>query len=47
MPKYECLKCHRFFYGWAVMDKCSNCGGKLRKVETDDQGKKKEKGVKL
>lgn len=37
MPKYECLKCHRVFYGWAKKDKCPNCGGKLQEVHSGNR----------
>ena len=46
MPKYECLNCHRVFYGWRVKSKykgkCPDCGGKLQKVSNNKESRKVE-----
>lgn len=36
-PRYECQNCYRVFYGWGIKSKCSNCGGKLQEVYSDNK----------
>jgi hypothetical protein len=42
LQRYLCPKCQGVFCGWAVSDKCPNCGGKLREVYSNNKtGNKK------
>jgi rRNA maturation endonuclease Nob1 len=39
MPKCQCRKCDRIWYGWAINNICPNCGGELIQTERNDHTK--------
>ncbi|MCC7574343.1 hydrogenase maturation nickel metallochaperone HypA [Candidatus Woesearchaeota archaeon] len=47
MPKCQCRKCDRIWYGWARTNICPSCGGELFQIKRNDYTKNEDENKKI